>query len=291
MRPTWLRWRPNAARVDAADDPFVVSPANWDARIGNGCLDRRKLEASSQRSRSDDAIAPGSLTIPWTYLVATGATTIITIVAVSLATARLAGPGHRPPCCAKCDGSVVRASAHRYLLLFARALIATFCSSRERSSLPSALRASAHRYHRPSSSSSYTRAAYSSSASPHPSSASAASVRFGAAVDVARLAPCSYQCRELHQLHLVLLELTVGEMVCRLLLVRAQRESPRHLSGISSYSLSLAAWNSRHHVRLRRPPPSRTAAPPVPSMSRISRRSRRRARSAPSRAGSAAAEF
>ena len=30
---------------------------------------------------------PGSLTVPWTYLAATGATTIVTIVAVSMATA------------------------------------------------------------------------------------------------------------------------------------------------------------------------------------------------------------
>src|ERR1700738_1860917 len=41
--------------------------------------------------------------------------------------------------------SALRASAHRCFLLFARALIAAFCSSRERSSLLSALRASAHR--------------------------------------------------------------------------------------------------------------------------------------------------
>jgi putative ABC transport system permease protein len=33
---------------------------------------------------------PGSLTVPWVYLFATGAATIITIGAVSLATARLA---------------------------------------------------------------------------------------------------------------------------------------------------------------------------------------------------------
>jgi len=37
---------------------------------------------------------PGSLTIPWTYLIATGAATIVTIVAASLATARLAS--HSP---------------------------------------------------------------------------------------------------------------------------------------------------------------------------------------------------
>jgi uncharacterized protein len=39
----------------------------------------------------------------------------------------------------------LRASAHRYCLLFARALIDIVCSSRERSSISSALRASAHR--------------------------------------------------------------------------------------------------------------------------------------------------
>src|SRR5882757_7832386 len=41
--------------------------------------------------------------------------------------------------------SALRASAHRCPLLFAQALIAALCSSRKRSSLPSALRASAHR--------------------------------------------------------------------------------------------------------------------------------------------------
>src|SRR5246500_2874169 len=40
----------------------------------------------------------------------------------------------------------LRASAHRWLLLFAQALIGGFCSSRKRSSVAFALRASAHRW-------------------------------------------------------------------------------------------------------------------------------------------------
>jgi hypothetical protein len=96
----------------------------------------------------------------------------------------------------------------------------------------------------------------------------------GCAVDVARqhlLVPVA----ELDQLDFVLLELTVGEMVCGVLLF----ETGMEVDALVQDLLVLAVPGEQD---------SRTAEP---SISRISRRNLRSARSAPSRAGSAAAEF